>query len=169
MSRQTSPLRNLTNQSRSQRSSSTTVHPSSPTGVPITLQYGDQNNFNKYRKQIQSYAYQHYGYLGNIFTPGTTAYYFPQQPMRPSETELLALPDEAARDTAIDIYREEVKMWVREKGTLVKNQVPLFDVIYASISDTSQVKVKEAANWTQIHYCCGLVLLSPMPMELIPP
>ena len=45
MSRQTSPLRNLTNQSRSQRSSSTTVHPSSPTGVPITLQYGDQNNF----------------------------------------------------------------------------------------------------------------------------
>ena len=89
--------------------------------------------------------------------------------MRPSETELLALPDEAARDTAIDIYREEVKMWVREKGTLVKNQVPLFDVIYASISDTSQVKVKEAANWTQIHYCCGLVLLSPMPMELIPP
>ena len=115
------------------------------------LQYGDQNNFTKYRKCVQSYAYQQFGYLGNIFIPGTTSYYYPSQPVRPSEAELLALPDDATRDTAIDIYREEVKLWVKEKGILVKNQLPLFDAIYMSLSETSQAKIKEAANWTEIN------------------
>ena len=128
MSRQSSPSRSHIKQPKSSFSPSS----ESANANIIMLLYGDQNNFIKYTKHIQSYAYQYYGYLGNIFTPGTNAYYYSPQPVRPTEAELEALPDDAARETALEIYREEIKLWVKERGILVKNRVPLFDAIYSS-------------------------------------
>ena len=113
-------------------------------GLPV-LRYGVNNNWTKFRKGMSIYCFREYGDLGEIIETGEMPEL--EEIERPDDEDLADDPYGLIKDA----YRDKVKARDRRLEEMRKNLKPMYAAIYGQLSEESEDKIKQDANYAEVH------------------